>query len=145
MTKWPKAGTRKDGVRTRCGTFIKTEPGACIYSGFAQEITPYELRQRIADGSLTEVIARHEAQPGDVIALSQLVVSTPSAKVSYWPRCSRAATSPTASSDYNRLGNGTAKPRELHVDLAQQALNYKVDSQYRTRYEEKNNKCHSGH
>ena len=31
------------------------------------------------------------------------------------------------------------EPRELHVDLAQQALNYKVDSQYRTRYEEKNN------
>lgn len=116
---------------------IKTEPGACIYSGFAQEITPYELRQRIADGSLTEVIARHEAQPGDVFFI-------PAGRIHAIGKGILLAEVQQSSDltyrifDYNRLGMD-GEPRELHVDLAQQALNYKVDSQYRTRYEEKNN------
>ena len=48
---------------------IDAQPGSFLYAGFKKEITPEEYKQRIADGSIVEVLARHEVHAGDVFYL----------------------------------------------------------------------------
>lgn len=48
---------------------IKADEGAHLYAGFKQEITPEEYQKRIADGTITEVLADHQVKAGDVFYL----------------------------------------------------------------------------
>ena len=45
---------------------IKADPGAHLYAGFKQAITPYEYQKRVEDGTITEVLADHQVKAGDV-------------------------------------------------------------------------------
>ena len=113
---------------------IKAEEGAYLYAGFKQEITPEEYQQRIAEGTITEVLANHQVKPGDVFYLPAgrihaicggilLAEVQQSSDVTY------------RIFDYNRPGMD-GKPRELHTELAAQALDYHVEKNYRTEYSE---------
>lgn len=118
---------------------IKAEKGAHLYAGFKQEITPEEYQQRIVDGSITEVLADHQVKAGDVFYLPagrvhaicggiMLAEVQQSSDVTY------------RIFDYNRPGMD-GKPRELHTELAAQALDYHVEENYRTVYAENTNKA----
>ena len=48
---------------------IKADEGAHLYAGFNQKITPEEYQNRIADGTITEVLADHQVKAGDVFYL----------------------------------------------------------------------------
>ena len=118
---------------------IKADKGAHLYAGFKQEITPEEYQQRIADGSIVEVLADHTVKAGDVFYLPagrvhaicggiMLAEVQQSSDVTY------------RIFDYNRPGmNG--KPRELHTELAAKALDYHVEANYRTEYSESANRA----
>lgn len=127
-------------ARLRHGKFGKTEmwyiidaePGASILAGFSKEITPEEYRQRVADGTICDVLARHEAHPGDVFYIPagrihaicggiMLAEVQQSSDITY------------RIYDYNRPGLD-GKPRQLHTDLAAEAIDYNVVEDYRTHY-----------
>lgn len=118
---------------------IKADEGAHLYAGFKEEITPLEYQQRIADGSITEVLADHQVKAGDVFYL-------PAGRVH--AICSGILLAEVQQSsdvtyrifDYNRPGMD-GKPRELHTELAAQALDYHVEDNYRTDYAESPNKA----
>lgn len=55
--------------KTEMWYVIKVDEGAHLYAGFKEEITPQEYQQRIADGSITEVLADHQVKAGDVFYL----------------------------------------------------------------------------
>lgn len=109
---------------------IDAQPGAYLYAGFKQHITPEEYKQRVADGTITEVLARHEVHAGDVFYL-------PAGRVH--AICSGILLAEIQQSsdvtyrifDYNRPGID-GKPRELHTDLAAQALDFTVYDEYKT-------------
>lgn len=111
---------------------IDAQPGSYLYAGFKEPITKYEFKKRIEDGSITDVLARHEVKSGDVFYL-------PAGRVH--AICSGILLAEIQQSsdvtyrifDYNRLGLD-GKPRQLHVDLAEQALDYNVVDEYRTEY-----------
>ena len=118
---------------------IKADEGAHLYAGFKQEITPEEYQQRIADGTITDVLADHKVKAGDVFYLPAgrvhaicggilLVEVQQSSDVTY------------RIFDYNRPGMD-GKPRELHTELAAKALDYHVIDNYRTDYAERSNKA----
>ncbi len=118
---------------------IKADEGAHLYAGFKKEITAEDYQQRIADGTITEVLADHKVKAGDVFYLPagrvhaicggiMLAEVQQSSDVTY------------RIFDYNRPGMD-GKPRELHTDLAAQALNYHVEENYRTEYNESSNKA----
>lgn len=118
---------------------IKAEEGAHLYAGFKKEITPEEYQKRIADGTITEVLADHQVKAGDVFYLPagrvhaicggiMLAEVQQSSDVTY------------RIFDYNRLGMD-GKPRELHTELAAQALDYHVEDNYRTEYVDTSNKA----
>ena len=48
---------------------IKAAPGSHLYAGFKQQITSDEYFRRIADGTITEVLADHTVKTGDVFYL----------------------------------------------------------------------------
>lgn len=118
---------------------IDAEPGSFLYAGFMTTISEYEYKKRIADGTITDVLARHEVKSGDVFYL-------PAGRVH--AICSGILLAEVQQSsdltyrifDYNRPGLD-GKPRELHTELAAQALDFHVESEYRTIYKEDGNRA----
>jgi len=118
---------------------IKADEGAYLYAGFKQEITPYEYQKRVEDGSITDVLACHQVKAGDVFYLPagrvhaicggiMLAEVQQSSDVTY------------RIYDYNRPGMD-GKPRELHTELAAKALDYHVEANYRTEYDNESDKA----
>lgn len=118
--------------KTEMWYIIDAEPGACLYAGFKGSITPYEYRKRVEDGTICDVLARHEVRPGDVFYIPagrihaicggiMLAEVQQSSDVTY------------RIFDYNRPGLD-GKPRELHTDLAAEAIDFHVEDDYRTHY-----------
>lgn len=116
---------------------IDALPGAFLYAGFKEELTPEQYKQMVADGTITESLARHKVAKGDVFYL-------PAGRVH--AICSGILLAEIQQSsdvtyrifDYNRLGMD-GKPRELHTDLAAKALDYEVMPEYRIDYDENEN------
>lgn len=118
--------------KTEMWYIIDAAPGAYLYSGFSKQIDREEYKRRIADGTITDVLAKHEVHPGDVFYI-------PSGRVH--AICSGILLAEIQQSsdvtyriyDYNRPGLD-GKPRELHTELAAEALDYHVYDNYRTSY-----------
>ena len=128
------AARQHDGAcgKTEMWYVIAAEPGAKLYSGLKTAITPEELERRAADGSITEVLACFEVQPGDVFFL-------PAGRIhAICSGCFIAEIQQTSDFtyriyDYGRLGLD-GKPRQLHLPQAKEAVDYKVYDHYRTEY-----------
>ncbi|MBR1484293.1 MAG: class I mannose-6-phosphate isomerase [Prevotella sp.] len=118
---------------------IRADEGSRLFAGFKQAITPEEYQQRIADGTIVDVLASHSVKAGDVFYIPagrvhaicggiMLAEVQQSSDVTY------------RIFDYNRPGMD-GKPRELHTELAAQALDYHVEKNYRTEYAEPVNRA----
>lgn len=118
---------------------IRSDEGSYLYAGFNKEITPEEYQQRVSDGTIVDVLAKHYVSPGDVFYLPagrvhaicggiMLAEVQQSSDVTY------------RIFDYNRPGLD-GKPRELHTKLAAQALDYHVEKNYRTEYADTGNRA----
>lgn len=118
--------------KTEMWYVVDVKPGACLYSGFSRRITPEEYVQRVADNTITEVLQRYDVKAGDVFFL-------PAGRVhAIGKGCFIAEIQQTSNItyriyDYDRKdanGNG----RELHTELAKDAIDYTVYSDYKTQY-----------
>ncbi len=124
--------------KTEMWYVVKAEPGASLYSGFNQPISRYEYEKRVEDGSICEVLQRHEVKAGDCFYI-------PSGRVH--AICGGIIIAEIQQSsnityrifDYNRPGLD-GKMRQLHVQEAKEAIDYKVYDNYRTEYERRINK-----
>lgn len=118
--------------KTEMWYIIDAKPGASLYAGFKEKISREEYCRRVADGTITDVLARHEVRPGDVFYL-------PAGRVHAICNGILLAEIQQSSDvtyrifDYNRPGMD-GKPRELHTELAAEALDYNVEDDYRTQY-----------
>ena len=118
---------------------IKADEGAHLYAGFKQEITPEEYQQRIADGTITEVLADHQVKAGDVFYLPAGRVHAICGGI-LLAEVQQSSDVTYRIFDYNRLGMD-GKPRELHTELAAEALDYHVEANYRTEYNSESDKA----
>ena len=124
--------------KTEMWYVVDAAPGAFLYAGLSQEITPSEYGRRVADGTITEVLARHAVSPGDVFYL-------PAGRVH--AICSGCFIAEIQQSsdltyrifDYNRPGLD-GKPRELHTDKAREAIDYTGYPTDRTPYRREKNR-----
>lgn len=118
--------------KTEMWYIIDAQPGAALYAGFKQQITPYEYEKRVEDGTICDVLARHDVHPGDVFYI-------PSGRVH--AICGGVLLAEVQQSsdvtyriyDYGRMGLD-GKPRELHTQLASEAIDFHVEQDYRTHY-----------
>ena len=128
------AAVRHNGSKgkTEMWYVVDAEPGAHLLSGLTAKITPEEYAKKVADGSIVDVLARHEVHPGDVFFL-------PAGRIhAICGGCFIAEIQQTSNItyriwDYGRLGLD-GKPREVHTELAKDAIDYTVYDNYRTEY-----------
>ena len=117
--------------KTEMWYIVDTEPGAQICAGLAEHIDPEQYAAKVADNTIMDAIARHTSHPGDVFFLpagrihaigagNLLVEVQETSDITY------------RIYDYNRVDAKTGKTRELHVDLAKDAIDYKVYPDYVT-------------
>jgi mannose-6-phosphate isomerase len=127
-------------ARKRHNSFGKTEmwyviraaEGATLYSGFSRQIDADEYVRRVREHTIMDVLKRYEVKEGDVFFL-------PAGRVhAIGAGCFIAEIQQTSHItyriyDYNRKdadGNG----RELHTELAKDAIDYTFSADYRTHY-----------
>ena len=119
--------------KTEMWYVMQAEPEANLYSGFSEEISSDEYEHRVQDGSIVNVLARHQAKVGDVFFIPSGRVHSICSGIML---CEIQQSSDVTYRlyDYKRLGLD-GKPRQLHTELAKDALDFHVHSQYRTTYQ----------
>lgn len=129
-----------DLAKKRHDSFGKTEmwyvinaaKGASLYSGFSKQIDADEYVKRVEDNTIMDVLQRYEVSTGDVFFL-------PAGRVhAIGAGCFIAEIQQTSNItyriyDYNRK-DANGNTRELHTELAKDAIDYMILPDYRTHY-----------
>ena len=116
--------------KTEMWYVVQADEGAHLLSGLKKEITPDEYVERVGNNTITDVLTDFKVQPGDVFFL-------PAGRIhAIGTGCFIAEIQQTSDItyriyDYGRLGLD-GKPRELHTELAKDAIDYKVYPEYKT-------------
>ena len=121
--------------KTEMWYVVKAAPEAFIFSGFKDKITPEEYVEKVANNTFTDTLQKHFVKEGDVYFI-------PAGRVhAIGSGCFVAEIQQTSNItyriyDYNRKdANGNS--RELHTELAKDAIDFTVHDSYKTDYESK--------
>lgn len=123
--------------KTEMWYVVDAEPGARINSGFNQEVNREKFIEYLENGRLTELLHYDEAKVGDVFFI-------PAGRVHAIGKGTLVAEIQQTSDvtyrifDYNRK-DATGNLRELHIELALDAIDYSFSKEYKTQYTIKNN------
>ena len=123
--------------KTEMWYVIHAAPGAFLYSGFDQQITPDEYIQTIQDNTFTDKLKKHDVKKGDVFFL-------PAGRVhAIGAGCFIAEIQQTSDITYRIYDfdrrDAAGNPREFHTELAKEAIDFKLHSSYKTDYEQNKN------
>lgn len=127
------AGVRHNSLgKTEMWYILESEPGARIYAGLSEQITPELYEQLVAENKIMDVIAAHESNAGDLFFL-------PAGRVHAIGGGNMLAEIQQTSDityriyDYDRR-DANGNPRELHTALAKDAIDYTVYPEYKSTY-----------
>ena len=113
---------------------ISADPGAKLISGFSQEITPKEYKERVHDGTFAQVLQSCPIQPGDVFYVPAGRVHGIGAGA-FVAEIQQTSDITYRIYDYNRKDKN-GKTRELHTAQAVDAINFAdVQDDFRTSYD----------
>ena len=118
--------------KTEMWYIVKAAPEAFIYSGFKEKITPEQYVERVANNTFTDTLQKHYVKEGDVFFI-------PAGRVhAIASGCFVAEIQQTSNItyriyDYNRK-DASGNSRELHTELAKDAIDYTVYDSYKTDY-----------
>lgn len=124
--------------KTEMWYVIGAKPGAHLYSGLRQQITPEGYEELVRNGDFMSVLASYEVNPGDVFFLPAGRIHGLGGGV-YLAEIQETSDITYRIYDYGRLGLD-GKPRKLHIEEAKQAIDYRVLPDYQTHYEHCANK-----
>ncbi|MCM1510047.1 MAG: class I mannose-6-phosphate isomerase [Clostridium sp.] len=113
---------------------IDAKPGAFLYAGFKEKLTPEEYARKVAEGTICESLAKHEVHKGDVFYLPAGRVHAICGGI-LLAEVQQSSDVTYRIFDYNRPGMD-GKPRKLHTELAAKALDFEVLDEYRTIYDD---------
>jgi mannose-6-phosphate isomerase len=127
------AGKRHHSLgKTEMWYVVKAAPDAVLYSGFSRQMDADEYVRRVEDNSIMEALQCYSVKQGDVFFL-------PAGRVhAIGAGCFIAEIQQTSNItyriyDYNRKDAG-GNERELHTQLAKDAIDYTLYPDYRTHY-----------
>ena len=123
--------------KTEMWYVISTGEGAHLMSGLSRKITPEEYVRRIEDHTITDVLHDYKLTPGDVFFLPAGRIHSIGAG-SFIAEIQQTSDLTYRIYDFGRVGLD-GKPRQLHTELAKEAIDYTVLDDYRTHYTEKKN------
>lgn len=102
--------------KTEMWYVLDAAPGAALYYGFSKEITRGEAAERIANGTLTDVLNAVPVQAGDVFFIEAGTVHAIGAGILI-AEIQQNSNTTYRVFDYGRVG-ADGKPRALHVEKA---------------------------
>ena len=113
---------------------IAADKGAKLISGFSEEITPKEYKDRVHNGTFAEVLQTCTIEPGDVFYVPAGRVHGIGAGA-FVAEIQQTSDITYRIFDYNRKDKD-GKSRDLHISQAMDAINFSdVQDDFRTEYE----------
>lgn len=119
--------------KTEMWYVVGADKGAKLLSGFSEAITPKEYKERVHNNTITDVLQEYEIHPGDVFFLPAGRIHSIGAG-SFIAEIQQTSDITYRIYDFNRK-DANGKTRELHTELAREAIDYEVLDDYRTDYE----------
>ena len=119
--------------KTEMWYVVGADKGAKLRSGFSEEITPKEYKDKVYNNTITDVLQEYEIHPGDVFFLPAGRVHSIGAGA-FVAEIQQTSDITYRIYDFNRK-DADGKMRELHTDLAREAIDFEVVDDYRTNYE----------
>ena len=129
------AGSAEANYSLFTNHFPLEKPG--LFNGLRQQLTPESYRQMVADGTITEALASFEVSEGDAFYI-------PAGRIhAIGTGCFVAEIQQTSDVtyriyDYQRR-DAQGNLRELHTQLAAEAIDYDVHDDYRIPYDQRKN------
>lgn len=124
------AGQRHNSLgKTEMWYIISSDPGAKIYAGLKESLNPDEYVKRVERGTFADALAVHDSHPGDVFFL-------PAGRVHAIGAGNLLAEIQENSDityriyDYDRR-DAQGNARELHTELAKDAIDYNIFKNYK--------------
>lgn len=115
--------------KTEMWYIIDSKENAKIYSGFKVKSSPEEYVESVSNGTITDIISIHDSYPGDVFFLPAGRVHAIGAG-NFIAEVQEASDITYRIYDYNRK-DSDGNLRELHTELAKDAIDYNVYDDYR--------------
>jgi mannose-6-phosphate isomerase len=111
--------------KTEMWYVIDAEPGAVIYTGFRKKTSKEEYLAALADGRIPDLINVTPVGPGDVFFIPAGLVHAIGAGV-ILAEIQQASDVTYRIYDWERV-DASGKPREMHTELALDAINFDLD------------------
>lgn len=122
----------KSNGKTEMWYVVAADEGAHLKSGFSQQLTPAEYERMVADHTLTDALCDYSVAAGDLFFLPAGRVHAICAGT-FVAEIQQTSDVTYRIYDYGRTG-ADGKPRELHTELAKDAIDYTVLPDYRSHY-----------
>ena len=122
----------KSKGKTEMWYVVDADEGARLRSGFAKQVTPAQYEASVEDNTITDLLAEYEIHPGDLFFLPAGRVHSIGAGA-FIAEIQQTSDITYRIYDYGRTG-ADGKPRELHTELAKDAIDYTVLPDYRSHY-----------
>lgn len=119
--------------KTEMWYVIGADKDARLRSGFSQQITPKEYKDRVHSNTITDVLQEYEIHPGDVFFLPAGRIHSIGAGA-FIAEIQQTSDITYRIYDFNRK-DANGNTRELHTSQALDAINYEVLDNYRTEYD----------
>lgn len=123
----------KSHGKTEMWYALPSTPGAMLYNGLKQQITPEQYKQMVENDTITDALACYEVHEGDVFFIPAGRIHTIGAG------CFVAEIQQTSDVTYRiydfKRKDKNGNYRELHTQLAAESIDYTVLDNYRTEYE----------
>ena len=119
--------------KTEMWYIVDTEPGAKIYAGLSQQITPDDYTRLVEEKKIMDVVAAHDSAPGDIFFL-------PAGRIHAIGAGNLLAEIQETSDityrvyDFDRR-DANGNTRELHTEFAKDAIDYTVYPEYKGSYD----------
>ena len=120
--------------KTEMWYVVDADKGARLRSGFAKQVTPAQYEASVEDNTITDILAEYEIHPGDLFFLPAGRVHSIGAGA-FIAEIQQTSDITYRIYDFNRR-DADGNTRELHTEQAKGAIDYTVLPDYRTKYEQ---------
>ncbi len=132
------AGKRHNSKgKTEMWYVVSADEGAHLRSGFSRKVTADEYVASVENDTITDLLSDYSVKPGDVFFLPAGRIHSIGAG-SFIAEIQQTSDITYRIYDFNRR-DANGNTRQLHTELAKDAISYDVLPDYRTRYEEREN------
>ena len=123
--------------KTEMWYVMHSEPGAMLYSGLKQPITPEDYERMVDDGTITDVLDRYDVRQGDVFYLPAGRIHSIGAGV-FLAEIQETSDVTYRIYDFKRKDKD-GHYRQLHTAEARDCIDYNVAGDHRTHYTPRKN------